>query len=35
VGRDSEKALNWLETADRVRDPVLIQLKVDYLMEQK
>ncbi len=29
---ESEKALSWLETADRVRDPGLIQLKVDYLM---
>jgi serine/threonine-protein kinase len=30
---DVEKALNWLETADRVRDPGLIQLKVDYLLD--
>jgi TolB-like protein/tetratricopeptide (TPR) repeat protein len=30
---DPAKALDWLETADRVRDPGLLQLKVDYLVD--
>jgi hypothetical protein len=25
--------LNWLQTAQRVSDPGLVQLKVDYLMD--
>ncbi len=30
---EHEKALDWLETAAKVRDPGLIQLKVDYLLD--
>jgi TolB-like protein/tetratricopeptide (TPR) repeat protein len=30
---DRAQALGWLETAYRVRDPGLVQLKVDYLMD--
>jgi hypothetical protein len=30
---DLEKALNWLDAAYRVRDPGLIQLKVDGLLD--
>jgi serine/threonine-protein kinase len=30
---DTGQSLNWLETAFRVHDPGLLQLKVDYLMD--
>jgi len=30
---DRAQALDWLETAYRVRDPGLLQLKVDFLLD--